>query len=102
MSFLQQIKPGHYQKDCLKRKAWFENKGKHNALVCFKSNLTEVSYNTWWIDSGCTIHVSNTMLGFLTTRTTNPNERFIFMGNRVKVPIEAVGTYRLTLDMDII
>ncbi|KAA0046843.1 Retrovirus-related Pol polyprotein from transposon TNT 1-94 [Cucumis melo var. makuwa] len=61
-------KPGHYQKDCLKRKAWFENKGKHNAL------------------------------GFLTARTTNPNERFIFMGNIVKVPVEAVGTYRLTLD----
>ncbi|KAA0042825.1 Retrovirus-related Pol polyprotein from transposon TNT 1-94 [Cucumis melo var. makuwa] len=91
-------KPGHYQKDCLKRKAWFENKGKHNALVCFESNLTEVPYNTWWIDSGCTIHVSNTMEGFLTTRTINPNERFIFMGNRVKVPVEAVGTYRLTLD----
>ncbi|KAA0056423.1 Retrovirus-related Pol polyprotein from transposon TNT 1-94 [Cucumis melo var. makuwa] len=36
--------------------------------------------------------------GFLTTRTTNPNERFIFMGNRVKVSVEAVGTYRLTLD----
>ncbi|KAL0544331.1 hypothetical protein IC582_019444 [Cucumis melo] len=91
-------KPGHYQKDCLKRKAWFENKGKHNALVCFESNLTEVPYNTWWIDSGCTIHVFNTMQGFLTTRTTNLNERFIFMGNRVKVPVEAVGTYRLTLD----
>ncbi|KAA0039623.1 Retrovirus-related Pol polyprotein from transposon TNT 1-94 [Cucumis melo var. makuwa] len=91
-------KPGHYQKDCLKRKAWFENKGKHNALVCFESNLTEVPYNTWWIDSGCTIHVSNTMQGFLTTRTTNPNERFIFMGNIVKVSVEAVGTYNLTLD----
>ncbi|KAA0061857.1 copia-like pol polyprotein [Cucumis melo var. makuwa] len=91
-------KPGHYQKDCLKRKAWFENKGKHNALVCFESNLTEVPYNTWWIDSGCITHVFNKMQGFLTTRTTNPNERFIFMGNRVKVPVEAVGTYRLTLD----
>ncbi|KAL0551495.1 hypothetical protein IC582_010583 [Cucumis melo] len=93
-------KPGHYHKDCLKRKAWFENKGKHNALVCFESNLTEVPYNTWWIDSGCTIHISNTMQGFLTTRTTNPNERFIFMGNRVKVSVEAVGTYHLTLDTE--
>ncbi|KAA0036645.1 Retrovirus-related Pol polyprotein from transposon TNT 1-94 [Cucumis melo var. makuwa] len=36
--------------------------------------------------------------GFLTTQTTNPNEKFIFMGNRVKLPVEAVGTYRLTLD----
>jgi len=27
----------------------------------FESNLTEVPYNTWWIDSGCTTHVSNVM-----------------------------------------
>ena len=52
---------GHFQKDCLKRKAWFEKKGKLSALVCFESNLVEVPYNTWWIDSGCTAHVSNTM-----------------------------------------
>lgn len=91
-------KSGHYQKDCLKRKAWFEKKGKFNVLVCFESNLTEVPYNTWWIDSGCTTHVSNTMQGFLTTQTISPHERFIFMGNRVKVPVEAIGTYRLILD----
>ena len=43
----------HFQKDCLKRKARFGKKGKHNAYyVCFESNLT---------DSGCTTHVSNMM-----------------------------------------
>ncbi|KAA0031640.1 Retrovirus-related Pol polyprotein from transposon TNT 1-94 [Cucumis melo var. makuwa] len=44
------------------------------------------------------MEVNENFLGFLTTRITNPNERLIFMGNRVKVPVEAVGTYRLTLD----
>ena len=62
-------------------------------------NLTKVPYNTWWIDSGCTIHVFNTMQELFMTRTTNPSERFIFMENRVKFPVEAVGTYRLTLDI---
>ncbi|WVZ13110.1 hypothetical protein V8G54_017640 [Vigna mungo] len=81
---------GHFQKDCLKRKAWFEKKGEHNAYVCFESNLTEVPHNTWWIDSGCTTHVSNVMQGFLTIRTINPTEKFVFMGNRVKVPVEAL------------
>ena len=38
------------------------------------------------------------MQGFLTTRTINPNEKFVFMGNRVKVPVEAVETYHLILD----
>ena len=91
-------KLGHFQKDCHKRRAWFEKKGKHLAFVCFESNLTEVPSNTWWIDSGATIHVSNTMQGFLTTQTINQNEKFIFMGNRVKAPVEAIGTFRLFLD----
>jgi len=60
-------KSGHFQKDCIKCRAWFKRKGEHNAYICFESNLTEVPHNTWWIDSGCTTHVSNVMQGFLTT-----------------------------------
>ena len=83
----------------MKRQAWFEKKGKHTAYyVCFESNLTEVPRNSWWIDSGCTTHVSNMMQGFLSTRTIKPNEKFVFMENREKVPVEAVGTYRLNHD----
>jgi len=91
-------KSGYFQKDFLKHKSWFEKKGELNVLVCFESNLTEVPYNTRWIDSGCTTHVSNTMQRFLTIQTINPNEKFVFMGNRVKAPLEAVGTYRLKFD----
>nr|KYP32060.1 Retrovirus-related Pol polyprotein from transposon TNT 1-94 [Cajanus cajan] len=72
----------HFQKDCPKHKAWFKKK---------------VPHNTWWIDFGCTTHVSNTMQGFTTIQTISPNEKFIFMGNRVKVLVEAIGTYRLIL-----
>ncbi|XP_057969384.1 uncharacterized protein LOC131158531 [Malania oleifera] len=86
------------KKYCLKRKAWYERKGKPGAYVYFESNLAKVPYNTWWIDSGCTTHVSNMMQGFLTIRNINPNEKFIFMGNRIKVPVEVVKTYRLILD----
>jgi len=91
-------KTGHWQKDFPKRKAWFERKGKPSAFVCFESNFAEVPYNTWWLDSGCTTHVSNTMQGFLTTQTISQNEKFILMGNRAKVQVEAIGTYRLVLD----
>ena len=31
-------------------------------------------------------------------RTTNPNEKFVFMGNQVKAPVESIRTYRLILD----
>ena len=91
-------KLGHFQKDFQKWKAWFEKKGKPSAFVCFESNLAEVPSNTWWIDSGCTTHVTNVMQGFLTTQTIKPNEKFVFMGNRVKAPVEAIETYHLILD----
>jgi hypothetical protein len=43
------------------------------------------------------------MLGFLSIQTTKPNEKFVYMGNRVGVLVvgvlvEAIGTYRLVLD----
>ena len=66
-------KHGNFAKDCLKRKVWFEKKGKSSALVCFKSNLAKVPYNTWWIDFGCTTHVLNTMYECFTIQTINPN-----------------------------
>ena len=91
-------KTGHFQKDCPRRKAWFKKKGKHNTYVCFESYLAEVPNNTWWLDSGCTTHVSNIMQGFLSIQTTRPNEKFVLMGNRMKAPVEAVETYRLILD----
>ena len=40
----------------------FSNNGKINLYdnhwvnVCFKSNIIDVSYDTWWLDSGATIH----------------------------------------------
>ena len=56
-------KPGHFHKGYLKRKAWFENKGKPSAFVCFESNFAEIPYNIWWINFDCTTHVSNMMQG---------------------------------------
>lgn len=38
------------------------------------------------------------MQGFLTTQTLNPNENFIYMGNRVKASVEPIGTFCLILD----
>ena len=40
-------------------------------------------------------HVSNIMQRFLTIQTISPNEKFIFMGNEVKAPVEIVETYCL-------
>ncbi|XP_074271145.1 uncharacterized protein LOC141595072 [Silene latifolia] len=60
-------KPGHFQNDCIKRKNCFEKKGKPLAL------------------------------GFLTTRNINPNEASLYMGNKDKASVEAIGRFSLEL-----
>jgi hypothetical protein len=60
----------------------------------FRLILTVVPSNIWWIDSSSTVHVSNSMQGFLTIQTLNPNENFIVMGNGVKVQVVAIETFR--------
>ncbi|RVW53328.1 Retrovirus-related Pol polyprotein from transposon TNT 1-94 [Vitis vinifera] len=84
-------KKGHVKKDYIKRKAWFEKRGINLSFVCYESNLAEVPSNTWWIDSGATTHVTNLMQGFLTTRKPKESEKFLYMGNRLKVEVVAVG-----------
>ena len=59
--------------------------------------MVHISYNTWWIDSGTTIHVANTMQGFLNQRKPTESECSIYSGNRISSHVEAVGTYRLVL-----
>ena len=49
---------------------------------------------------GSTVHVSNSMQGFLIIQTLNQNESCIVVGNGVKVPVVATGTYCLFLDID--
>ena len=92
-------KPRHFQKDCPKCKAWFEKKGKLNAFVYFKLNLTKVPHNTWWIDSRCTTHVYDMMQGFLIIQTISLNDKFVFMEKIVKALVESVRTYHLILDI---
>ncbi|RVW36055.1 Copia protein, partial [Vitis vinifera] len=54
-------KKGHVKKKCLKFQNWLEKKGNPTSFVCFESNMVNVNTNTWWIDSGSTIHISNSL-----------------------------------------
>ena len=90
-------KKGHIKKSCPKFKAWLEKKGNLISLVCYESNMVHIFYNTWWIDYGTTIHVANTMQGFLNQRKPTESERSIYSGNRISSHVEMVGTYKLVL-----
>jgi len=82
-------------------KAWFKKKGEYNDHICFESNLTKVSHNAWWIDSGCMPHVSNMMQRFISTQTINPNAKCLFLWGIEKIPVESIGTYDLILDTEL-
>jgi hypothetical protein len=88
---------GHMKNDCQKYKRWLEKKSNTISLVCHEYFSVKAPCNTWWIDSGSTIHIVNTMQGFLNTRKPVSNEQRVYSGNKLFSLVEAVGTFRLIL-----
>ena len=89
---------GHVKKDCPKFKKWLEKKGNISSFVFYESNMVNVNINTWWIDSGSTIHIANSLQGMQNLRKPVGNELSILSGNKMGSPVEAIGTCTLTLD----
>jgi len=91
-------KPGHYKKDCPEwLKALMAKKGNNIVSFVNESLYTQFSKSTWWIDSGATVHVANSLQGFHSTRTIQRSERRIEVANGVQADIEAVGDISLEL-----
>ncbi|GAV89232.1 UBN2 domain-containing protein [Cephalotus follicularis] len=90
-------KPGHYINDCYKFKSWLEKKQASIslALVCFESYFVDVPSDSWWLDSGATIHVAFTLQGFISKRKPSDLERNLKVGNNVEVDMEFVGDISL-------
>ncbi|XP_022859062.1 uncharacterized protein LOC111379859 isoform X1 [Olea europaea var. sylvestris] len=88
---------GHKKVDCRKFKAWLDKKGIHSILVCFESNLVDVPSDTWWVDTGATIHTTNSFQELKNCRRPIDTESVVNMGNGMKVKVEHIGTVRLIL-----
>jgi hypothetical protein len=54
--------------------------------------------STWWIDSGATIYVANSLQRFHTRRTLRRGERSIRVANDVEAEVEAIGELLLELN----
>ena len=69
-------------------------------IITFIDESLYLSYakSTWWIDSGATIHVANSLQGFHTRKTLQRGERHIKVANGVKAKVKAIGELPLLLN----
>ena len=88
---------GHVKKDCPKFKKWLEKKGNLSSFVCYEYNMVNVNINTWWIDSGSTIHIANSLQGMQNLRKLVGSELSILSDNKMGSHMEAIGACMLTL-----
>ena len=71
-------KMGYYKKDCPDYlKMIMAKKGENIIMFINESLYVQYSKSTWWIDSGATVHVANSLQGFHSTRTTQRRERHV-------------------------
>lgn len=66
-------------------------------MMIFESNLVNIPENTWWIDSGVSVHISCSLHGLLSQRKSRDEDRLV-LGNANVVRVKAVGTSQLVLD----
>jgi hypothetical protein len=72
--------------------------GEDHVTFVDESLFLSYSKSTWWIDSGATIHVANSLQGFHTKRTLRRGERSIRVANSVDAEVEAIGELPLKLN----
>jgi hypothetical protein len=57
--------------DCAK---WLAHKGEEYITFVDESLYVNFSLNTWWIDSGATVHIYNSLQGFIMKKSTRGSE----------------------------
>ena len=90
----------HLQKGCPDFKEWLKQQGNIKIdVVSFVDELflAYLSPNTWLIDSGVTVHISNLLQVFSTIRTIRRGERSLRVADGNMVEVEGVGSFSLEL-----
>jgi hypothetical protein len=77
-----------------------KNKCKDLIISIDESLYLDYSNCTWWIDSGVTIHVINSLQGLSIRKTLPRGERTIRLANGEEVKVEAIGELPLEISND--
>jgi len=87
----------HYKRDCPEFLKELLRKGEDT--ITFVDEYLYLSYDksTWWIDSGATTHVANSLQGSSMRRTLPRGERRIKVANGVEAEVEAIADFYLEL-----
>ncbi|RVX10368.1 Retrovirus-related Pol polyprotein from transposon TNT 1-94 [Vitis vinifera] len=97
-------KIGHKQADCFKFKNWLEKKKESEIVVVvnlnanmIETNIIDIHANSWWLDTGATIHVTNSLQEMTNKRRSSKHEECVYMGDGSKVKVEFFGIIKLKL-----
>ena len=95
-------KKGHKRVDCFKFKNWLEKKKKEqgmlSAYVCFESNLVNVPLDSWWLDSGVTVHVATSLQGIRNLRKPSEKKSKLKVGSDIRIDVKHIGIVVLEFD----
>ncbi|PWA63339.1 zinc finger, CCHC-type [Artemisia annua] len=99
--------PGHWKRNCalyindLRQKKQQSEAGQPNSSsgAFFIIELFSLSHklNSWVYDTGCGIHICNTLQGFREERKLAYGEQFLHVGNGAPARVEAIGIFNLVL-----
>ncbi|GJR37273.1 retrotransposon protein, putative, ty1-copia subclass [Tanacetum coccineum] len=97
---------GHWKRNCpLYLEELRTNKNKKaehgaatsgNLFMIELFNLTH-KLNSWVYDTGCGIHICNTLQGFRVERKLSYGEQYLHVGNGAQAAVEAIGVFNLVL-----
>ena len=62
-----------------------------------ETNIIDVPMNTWWLHTGATIHVTNSLQGMISQRGLTNFEQHVCMGDSSRAKVNIMGIIKLKL-----
>jgi hypothetical protein len=88
----------HYKKNCPEFLKYLLKNSNVQVTFIDEPLFLEFSTSTWWIDSGMTIHVVNSLQGLSIRRELAKGQRSIIVVNGVEIEVKAIGDLAIELD----